>query len=277
MRKPLNFDIKYRVILIWFVINAIIGFIIAFILSIWIKNSFLNILLITQTITYFLSIIIISSAYALGYITHNNPIWLALLINNTGVAIVTLASIKICSLFMKLFLYNPAVEKITSIFYELFFPIIIFAVTINTIGIFIERFRHNRLYLIKNLNNLKNQISNLDIQSNLEKEFTFIEKEIYHKIKYKNILYFASHGKSSTIHTSDGDYNISQLLKELADTIPSDIFLRIHKQFIVNINFIHRKQYYKGGRYIIHLKDEDDTVLPVGSSYTAILNEKLKI
>ncbi len=54
-------------------------------------------------------------------------------------------------------------------------------------------------------------------QSKNEMELSFIEKEIYYKIKYKDILYFASHGKSSIIHTINGDYNISD--RHLADAI----------------------------------------------------------
>ncbi len=93
-------------------------------------------------------------------------------------------------------------------------------------------------------------------------------------VPYGSILYLASHGKRSTIHTEERDYETARLLGELEGRLPAQ-FIRIHKQYVVNLQFVERVQYFIGGRYTAYLRDRDETALPVGKSFAAALRRRL--
>ena len=93
-------------------------------------------------------------------------------------------------------------------------------------------------------------------------------------VPYERILYLASHGKRSTIHTEERDYEAARLLGDLETRLPAE-FTRIHKQYIVNLRYVERMQYFIGGRYTAYLRDRDETALPVGKSFAAAVRQKL--
>ena len=47
------------------------------------------------------------------------------------------------------------------------------------------------------------------------------------------------------------------------------------RQYVINISFLHNLSHVKSGRYMISLKDSDNTELPVGDSYLNSLREKI--
>ncbi len=103
------------------------------------------------------------------------------------------------------------------------------------------------------------------------------ENENHYIISYDDIVYISSHVRHAIVHTRDKDFEIAYLLKEIEDKLPNDSFIRIHKQYIVNIKYISYYQYMLGGQYEIFLKDDDETALPVGRKYAGPLRSKLEI
>jgi DNA-binding LytR/AlgR family response regulator len=55
---------------------------------------------------------------------------------------------------------------------------------------------------------------------------------------FNEIIYITAHLKHIAIHTGENDIEVPILLKEVIDRLP-DIFIRIHKSHIININYIH--------------------------------------
>ena len=86
-------------------------------------------------------------------------------------------------------------------------------------------------------------------------------------LKFDDIIYITSHSRNITVHTVGRDLEMTVLMKDIIDRLPPDTFIRIHKSYIVNINYIYNLQHVISGRYKVRLKDEDDTVLPVGPSF----------
>jgi DNA-binding LytR/AlgR family response regulator len=68
---------------------------------------------------------------------------------------------------------------------------------------------------------------------------------------------------------------ISGILKEIAGRLPDDLFVRIHRQYVINLSYLHNVSHVKSGRYRITLKDRDKTKLPVGDSYLSLLRKKM--
>lgn len=85
-------------------------------------------------------------------------------------------------------------------------------------------------------------------------------------IRFADIVYLSSSGRSTVIHTDNGDFEVFQLLGDIGKQLPGQL-IRIHKQFIVSTSRISRLKYYMGGRYNLHLDDEDESILPVGKTY----------
>lgn len=101
------------------------------------------------------------------------------------------------------------------------------------------------------------------------------EGENHYLIPISQIIYIASHGGRSVIHTEERDLETAKSILELERRVPPDQLMRIHKQFLLNLSFISHVQYLIGGRYQVYLKDQDETSLPVGRKYAARFKSRL--
>lgn len=100
------------------------------------------------------------------------------------------------------------------------------------------------------------------------------EKENYFLIPFAEILYVSSHDNSSVVHTEEREYVTYVSLKAMEQRLPKNFF-RIYKQFIINLDHVSKVQSDQSGSYTVHLKDEDETQLPVGRTYLAQLKDLL--
>ena len=97
------------------------------------------------------------------------------------------------------------------------------------VTVFTNRLRLTKDELKKNLDEIK-----LEKEANSETySLSIREDEKYHIIKPDDIIYLSSHGKKTTVHTCDRDFETNQLMKNYEDKL-SDNFIRIHRQFIIN-------------------------------------------
>ena len=79
-----------------------------------------------------------------------------------------------------------------------------------------------------------------------------------------HITHLESFQKKTFFYTEDGQYSITQTLKELAMRLPQT-FLRIHRSYIVNTTCIERIARDFSSNLVVTLKD--GTELPVSQSY----------
>ncbi len=114
--------------------------------------------------------------------------------------------------------------------------------------------------------------------SSLKKSALFFKENRKQRIvAHSDIIYLTSHGKNTGIHTKYKVFTASCVLKEIEEKLPAIFFVRIHKQFVVNISIVLGIEYNKGSQYIVKLKDDDDTVLPVGRSFISQLKKRLGV
>lgn len=102
------------------------------------------------------------------------------------------------------------------------------------------------------------------------------EKENYFLVKFADIIYVSSHENYSALHTTGRDYVTYCSLKKMEERLPVEDFLRIYKQYVVNLNKILRVQSDQNGNYVVFLDDADETELPVGRRYLPALKELLQ-
>jgi DNA-binding LytR/AlgR family response regulator len=139
---------------------------------------------------------------------------------------------------------------------------------ITIITVCIERMKFVKDRLETDLNAIKLATVTRVINDSL----SIRENEFYHVIKYDDLKYISSHGKKTSLHTVNRDYETNQLIKNFEYRLPEN-FVRIHKQFIVNKKYLSKIKYHKGGRYIAYLLDDDD-VLPVSKNIVHFLKGK---
>lgn len=106
---------------------------------------------------------------------------------------------------------------------------------------------------------------------------TVKEKDMHHLILFNDIIYITSSGRKCIIHTQERDYETYVPLSSILLKLPADIFVRIHKQYVVNLRYVSHFSYYSGGQYILYLRNDDKNNLPVGRMYASMLKGMIDV
>lgn len=113
-----------------------------------------------------------------------------------------------------------------------------------------------------------NQINNSYEKS--KPKHTTISTQVGNKIvltEFKDITHISAENKYTTIHTKFGkELLCNKTLLALEEVLP-DQFIRIHRSYIINKDYIlHINKYFKG-RYLVALNDSKNTVLMTSDGY----------
>ncbi len=69
------------------------------------------------------------------------------------------------------------------------------------------------------------------------KKSLFIKKDThFERVNFEDILFLVSEAGYTTIHTKNNKYLYSSIIKIFEDKLPSQIFKRVHRSYIININ-----------------------------------------
>ncbi len=90
------------------------------------------------------------------------------------------------------------------------------------------------------------------------------------KVPISEILYIEVESKYSTLITHQGKFILRISLKDLIDKLPKEMFVRIHRNYIINIDRITE---FDLEEYTVHLPDKS---LPLGRKYKNYLVEQLQ-
>lgn len=94
---------------------------------------------------------------------------------------------------------------------------------------------------------------------------------VFKKIDCQDIYYIHVAGKYSEIITKDKSYEVRMSLKELMQKLPAQDFLRTHRNYIININYISSIEIKKN--YLII----ENTQIPISQTYKEQLHIKLNL
>lgn len=105
---------------------------------------------------------------------------------------------------------------------------------------------------------------------NKEDEFVFIrDSNVVRRLRAADILYLEAMGDYVKIYVPDQVYSIHSSLKSVEQKLTQNMFLRVHRSFIVNVNKIDTLE---GGTLII-----SKNLVPVSDAYRAALNKRMQI
>jgi len=170
-----------------------------------------------------------------------------------------------------------------------FLPLIIFttafdqfalkAFETNTIDYLVKPIEADRLQVtIRKLQWLKKDDQEENIRNFLQlaeklkpqNELTSLSVKIGDKIsliRLSEIVSFEADEKYVTIHTIErGEYITDLSLKNLEEKLPAN-FIRIHRAFMVNKNYVLELNKQFGGKYVVVMNDKDRSRIVTGSTY----------
>lgn len=92
------------------------------------------------------------------------------------------------------------------------------------------------------------------------------------KLEYEDVIYIQALKNYVIIHTQNGKYITYLTMKEMEESLPSSVFMRVHKSFIVNLT-----QVTSIDGNAIQLKDKTELILGVSykTAFFSRLNEKM--
>ena len=130
----------------------------------------------------------------------------------------------------------------------------------------------------------KNQIEDKNISNLLQLNDERVEKinriavrsgSKINIISAENINYLESYGDYVKIHSSLGVFVKEKTMKYFENHFDSEIFIRIHRSFIVNVNEIKNIEPYEKDSHLAILKNGES--LKISESGYKLLRQKLKI
>ncbi|WP_410221391.1 LytR/AlgR family response regulator transcription factor [Pedobacter sp.] len=123
---------------------------------------------------------------------------------------------------------------------------------------------------LKAIEKAKEIIKNKSIAfSDVSYEYAFIrESNAIKRIKIDDIIFLEATGDYVKIFFANQTYSIYSTFKEIEQKLPGDIFLRVHRSFIVNLNKIDTAE---GKTLIIN-----NHFVPVSNTYKADLNKRMR-
>jgi len=89
-------------------------------------------------------------------------------------------------------------------------------------------------------------------------------------VKLDDISHFEATEKLVTIHTKNGTELIEKSLTQLEEKLPTN-FLRVHRSFLINTNYVNNFQKYFNNRYVIALQNQKQTKITSGRTYKDII------
>ncbi len=125
-----------------------------------------------------------------------------------------------------------------------------------------------------------NKVIDLDKQSTIPSlnqsltptiDYLFIKEDnLVQKIFFKDLLYVQAFGNYLKIFFKENKTIVTRsTLTDIESQLPGNLFLRVHKSFIVAINSIDKISYNQ-----IHIKE---TAIPIGTTYKQEVLKKIKI
>lgn len=118
-----------------------------------------------------------------------------------------------------------------------------------------------------------NRVTNEQLEGKIQicKDSVFIKcQDYFRRVRFTSILYMEACGSYCNICLADGTkITVAFTLSQVLDHLPGNIFVRVHRSFIVNMEFI--------DSYIGNLFYIKENMIPIGRSFKKDVLEGLNI
>jgi two-component system, LytTR family, response regulator NatR len=109
---------------------------------------------------------------------------------------------------------------------------------------------YTRERLVGSIERLKEKTKSAEMKGRLYLK----QKNDIHIVQKKDIVFIERSGRSTTIHTKDGEIKTYLTLNELEGELRERDFIRSHRSFIINIHYVKNFSLYAKNSYIIRFE-----------------------
>jgi len=81
-------------------------------------------------------------------------------------------------------------------------------------------------------------------------------------LNIEDIIYISAKNKSTYVHTYENQYLVDLTLTDLEQKLSKDVFHRVHRSFMINLNRV-KEILRVDGSYVVVVMDRDETQIPV--------------
>ena len=148
------------------------------------------------------------------------------------------------------------------------------AYEIGAIYYILKRFESARL--AQTLERLKNRSSSNKTSISAEKLAINTEKKII-LLSIEDIIYIETHKRGSLIHTKTESIECTLAIGNLEQRLAGHSFFRIHKSFLVNLEYISSVFLWQNGSYAMKMKGYEKESLPIGRSQFKVLKTMFQL
>lgn len=96
-------------------------------------------------------------------------------------------------------------------------------------------------------------------------------------VDIRQIVYLETEGRGCVVHTTSGDYTDNQLLGEFEKKLSSYSFYRIHKSYLVNLNYISELFPWANNSLALKMQGFEQNILPVSRDKVKNLRQLLGV
>lgn len=105
---------------------------------------------------------------------------------------------------------------------------------------------------------------------------TFNKKTDY--VDLDSIVYIESSNRKSYVHTVDNEtMQTTEKISDLEEKLKNDNFIRTHKSYIINTDYISKVQYFGNNSYDVIMKYYDDFKIPISRKKIKEFKDKVNI
>lgn len=120
---------------------------------------------------------------------------------------------------------------------------------------------------------LREFVSKVALSSIFTKLWGERENETRRLVDYADILWLEARDKKVSMGTDYEELLVQHSLKELAVKLPENVFARVHRSYIVNLEHIAEVVPWFSGTYIIRMDNQKQTEIPMSRRYAARLKK----
>lgn len=96
-------------------------------------------------------------------------------------------------------------------------------------------------------------------------------------IEPSSIIFCRAEDKYAVLYTVSGEHIVDRSIDDLAQSLEPAVFLRIHRNTLVNLEYVKELLVVDGGRFVVTLKDVAGTKLHASRSGAKLLRERFGI
>ncbi|WP_100332540.1 LytTR family DNA-binding domain-containing protein [Bacillus xiapuensis] len=105
------------------------------------------------------------------------------------------------------------------------------------------------------------------------KFFTIKAEDRWYPVTYNNIIFLEAESRKTRVQAVSGDGYHKMNLTELEFLLPNDLFIRVHRSYIVNVNFIQEIQPDSHSTFLLIMKNR--MKIPVSQTYSSHFRKAL--